>query len=247
MIDRVSISYEIDYMVTWLNVLIIYASAMSMDKDDKERKPQGIEDLFKMKIFGIDFGQVMKNWLGVTDLGKLQDPAQVEDFKKRLEDQREKLKEFQENFQKKYGDAIRFDYDIKIGSLLGGKDEFRIGGGKFFERLDALAKERNEWKRRIKPSRVTIPYKRQGGVKEPPLEVIEDKDHLEVIVEVPGVDEKDIELDITEDRIKLSTEKSQRKYHAEVELPVKIASEPVERVYNNGILKIRLKKLDQPS
>ncbi len=213
-----------------------------MVKDDERKKVPNLTDLFSLKIFGIDFGQVMKSWLGVADLTALQDPSRVEEVKKRIEEQREKLKEAQEQFRKKYGDAIRFDYDIRVRSLLGGGDEFRIGGGEFFERLDELAKERAQWKTRLKSPRRTIPYKRSDEVREPLVDIIEDNEYVEVVADMPGVDEKSIELKVDEDKVTLSTEASERKYRAEIALPAKVSPQPVKQTYNNGVLRVKLKK-----
>ncbi len=213
-----------------------------LDKDDERRKAPDITDLFNLKIFGIDFGQMMKSWLGVADLTTLQDPAKVEEVKKRIEEQREKLKETQEQFRRKYGDAIRFDYDIRIRSLLGGADEFRIGGGKFFEHLDELARERGQWKTRLGTFRRPVPYVKKEGVREPVTEVIEEKEHLQIIAEIPGVDEKSIELKVEEDKVIVSTESSERKYRTEIPLPAKVLPQPVEQTYTNGILRVKLKR-----
>lgn len=213
-----------------------------MVKDDERKKVPDITDLFSLKIFGIDFGEMLKSWLGVADLTALQDPAQVEEVKKRIEEQREKLKEAQEQFRKKYGDAIRFDYDIRVRSLLGGEGEFRIGGGEFFERLDELAKERAQWKTRLKSPRRTVPYERSDEVREPLVDIIEDNEYVEVVADMPGVDEKSIELKFDEDKVALSTEASERKYRAEIALPAKVSPQPVEQTYNNGVLRVKLKK-----
>lgn len=215
-------------------------------EDDERKKVPDITDLFNVRILGIDFGELLKNCLGSTDLKALQDPAQVEQVKKRIEEQREKLKEDQEQFRKKYGNAVRFDYDIRIKSLLGSKDEVRIGGGDFFERLDQLDKERAQWRSRPGSLRKAAPYRRPEGVREPSVEVIEDKEHLEVIAEMPGVEEKDIEVKVEQDKLTISTEKSERKYHAQVNLPSKVVQEPSEKTYVNGMLKIKIAKSQLP-
>lgn len=211
--------------------------------DDKSRKEEpNYDDLLRMKIFGIDIGQLLKNWLGVSDLSALRDPAQAETIKKRLEEQRARLKDAQEQLRGKFGDAVRFDYDIRIKSLLGEKDEIRVGGGKFFDMLDELSRERSQRKERPSVREKPAPYRKREGLVEPFTEVIEDKDHVEVLAELPGVDEKDIDIKIQPNKVVISTAGPERIYKAEVPLPVSVLEEPYEKAYLNGVLRMRLKK-----
>jgi len=213
-----------------------------MDENEKEKKEPKLWDIFNIRILGLDFGEIIKNWTGMADFKSLLDPKQMEQLKERLEGQRKKFLEMQEELRKKYGDTIRVDYDIRIGGLLGGKEGLRIGGGEFFGRLDELAKEKTEWRNRLRPFGRKIPYTAKEGVREPLMEFIEGKEHLEIIVELPGIEEKDLNLTIEENRIAISAETSGRKYHTEQALPTKVFPEPVERTYTNGILRIKLKK-----
>ncbi|MCP8313034.1 MAG: Hsp20/alpha crystallin family protein [archaeon] len=209
---------------------------------EKEKKEPKLWDIFNIRILGLDLGEIIKSWTGMEDFKSLLDSKQIEQVKERLEEQRKKFLEMQEELRKKYGDTIRVDYDIHIGGLLGGKEGLRIGGGEFFSRMDELAKERAEWRSRLRPTGRKIPYTVKEGVREPLVEFIEGKEHLEVIVELPGIEEKDLNLVIDEEKIAISAETSERKYHTEQKLPTKVFSEPVERTYTNGILRIKLKK-----
>lgn len=208
---------------------------MGEDKD-KEKVPD-YKDIFGLRIFGIDFGELLKNWLGVGDLSVLQDPTKAEAIRKRIEEQRAKLKDSQEQLRRKFGDAIRFDFDIRVKSLQGGKDEVRIGGGSFFDTLDQLARERARAKR--------APYRKREGMIEPFTEVIEGENYVEVIAELPGVEEKDIDFKIHQDKIAISTRGLGRAYKAEVALPAKVLEEPLEKSYHNGVFKIRLKRFEE--
>jgi HSP20 family protein len=209
---------------------------LSEDKD-KEKAPD-YKDILGVKIFGIDFGSVLKNLLGVDDLSILKDPAQADAVKRRIEEQKASLRDVQERLRGKFGDAVRFDYDIRVSGLSGGKDEVHIGGGSFFDKLDQLARERS----RGKPA----PYRKQEGVVEPYTEVIEGESNVEVIAEMPGVEEKDIDLKVQEDRIAISTPGPKRIYRAEVVLPARVLGEPLEKSYHNGVFKLRLKKSQEP-
>ena len=214
------------------------------EEGKRERKPPDIFDVLNLRIFGIDFGELIRKWAGISDIQSLiERPNQLEQVKKRIEEQRSKLREAQKQLRKKYGDAIRFDYDIRVGGLVGGREGIRIGGGEFFQRLDELARERAQWRapRRAAPRRrITIPEKE--GVREPLLDVFEREDHLYITAEIPSVEEKDIKLNITDDKVTISADTPNRKYHTEVTLPTKVEPSPIEQSYKNGVLEVKFKK-----
>ena len=79
-------------------------------------------------------------------------------------------------------------------------------------------------------------------VREPIVDVFDEKDHISVLAEMPGVTSEDIKVDVQGDILKLSAATGDRKYSKEVLLPSKVKGEP-ETVYKNGILEIKLKKL----
>jgi HSP20 family molecular chaperone IbpA len=209
-------------------------------KEDKERKPD-ISDLFNLKVFGIDFGEILKSWLGVADVSDLMnvnDPDRLEELRRRVEEQRKRFREFQDSLRKRFGDAVRFDYDIRVRSLVGDEGEIRIGRGRFFEKLDKPATGGVGSK-----VREVAPHRQVEDVREPLVDVIDNGDHLEVVAEIPGVDERDVELRVEGDRLTLSTaEGSERKYRADVVLPSKVEPLPLERRYRNGVLKVRFRK-----
>jgi len=78
-------------------------------------------------------------------------------------------------------------------------------------------------------------------VREPIVDVFDEKDHISVIAEISGVAAEDIKVDVKGDILKLSAATGDRKYSKEVLLPSKIKGEP-EIAYKNGILEIKLKK-----
>lgn len=210
------------------------------EEKDKEKAPD-YNALFGMKILGIDFSELLRNWLGVGDLNVLNDPAQAEALKKRLEEQRTKLKDAQEQLKRRFGDAVRFDYDIRIKTL-GETDEVRVGGGKFFDMLDKMSRERSAQGETAKPRPKPAPYRKREGVVEPFTEVIDEKDYVGVLAELPGIEEKDIDVKIQPGRVLISTLGPERIYKAEVPLPASVFEEPSEKTYLNGVLKLRLKK-----
>lgn len=76
---------------------------------------------------------------------------------------------------------------------------------------------------------------------ERPADVFDEKDHIKIIAEIPGVDEDYIKVDLYDDTLVISVDISDRKYHQELKLPC----EPkgiLEKTYRNGILEVKIKK-----
>jgi len=79
--------------------------------------------------------------------------------------------------------------------------------------------------------------------REPIVDVFDEKDHVLVVAELPGIEEKDIKTEIKDDILNISSEKTERKYKKEVLLPAKVEAVPISSMYKNGILEIKLKKI----
>ncbi|MFX1504043.1 MAG: archaeal heat shock protein Hsp20 [Promethearchaeota archaeon] len=96
----------------------------------------------------------------------------------------------------------------------------------------------------------TKPYSGEPEVKkvrEPLTEVNEEDDQIIVICEMPGVTKDDIELKATRDSLTISTKSNVvgRNYYKEVKLPSTINSDYARARYTNGILEVKLKKIDE--
>ena len=78
--------------------------------------------------------------------------------------------------------------------------------------------------------------------REPLADVMATNGEIKVIVELPGVDKKDIKLHGTERSLTISVDTPQRKYHKEVELPAKIDPKEAKSSYKNGVLEVTLQK-----
>jgi HSP20 family molecular chaperone IbpA len=205
----------------------------------KEDKYRDIFDILNLRILGIDFGELIKNWVGDIDIKTLiEKPEEIEKLRAKIEEQRAKLQETQRRLREKYGDAIRIDYDIRIGSLLGRPQDLRIGGGEFFTHLDQLAKERA--RRALPIKKFEVPSGEE--IREPFIEVFDENEHLEVLAELPGVEEKNIQVNISENKITISATNKDRKYQGETTLPTNVEALPLQKTYTNGVLKIKLKK-----
>jgi HSP20 family protein len=95
----------------------------------------------------------------------------------------------------------------------------------------------------------------------PPIDVYETRDDLVVAVELPGVREKDIHLSMTGDVLSLRGERGiaaearEESYHRierwsgtferHVQLPIPVQADRIRASYRDGVLEIRLPKLDE--
>lgn len=77
------------------------------------------------------------------------------------------------------------------------------------------------------------------GERDVPVDIFEEENKLRVIAELPGVNEKDIVLDLNEDTLIISASRGKRSYHKKVKLP-RISESIVRKIYNNGILEVTL-------
>lgn len=98
----------------------------------------------------------------------------------------------------------------------------------------------------IKPE----PYSGKSKVKsvrEPLVEVNEENDQIVVIAEVPGAIKEDIEIKATSRSLTISTKQDSLSinYYKEIELPSAINSDYAKARLQNGILEVKLKKLNE--
>jgi HSP20 family protein len=78
--------------------------------------------------------------------------------------------------------------------------------------------------------------------REPITDVFDEDQEIRIYAEMPGVNEADIKLDLTEDILDISAQTGDRKYHKEVLLPAKVQADTMTCSYANGILEIKVKK-----
>jgi HSP20 family protein len=79
-------------------------------------------------------------------------------------------------------------------------------------------------------------------VREPMTDIFDEEHEIKVYAEMPGVNQEDIKLDLSDDILEIRAESGQRKYHKEVLLPAKVKAETMTHRYSNGILEIEVKK-----
>ncbi len=77
-------------------------------------------------------------------------------------------------------------------------------------------------------------------VREPIVDIFDEPEEVHIVAEMPGIDEKDIKLDIKGDILNISAEGENRIYQKEVLLSCPASAERMSWTYKNGILEIRI-------
>ncbi len=79
--------------------------------------------------------------------------------------------------------------------------------------------------------------------RQPPIDVFEEENCLIVLAELPGIDEKDVNVKAEENSVTITAENTAKKYFEMVRLPTRINKDTTEFTCRNNILQLRLKKL----
>ncbi|MEM0085064.1 MAG: archaeal heat shock protein Hsp20 [Candidatus Methanomethylicia archaeon] len=77
---------------------------------------------------------------------------------------------------------------------------------------------------------------------EPLVEVIDRNGEIKVIAEIPGVDEKDINVNVKDGKLIIKAYSKYKDYYKEVDLPSNINIKSMEKKYRNGILEVTIKR-----
>lgn len=78
--------------------------------------------------------------------------------------------------------------------------------------------------------------------RDPLIEVMEQDDSIIIVAEIPGVEEDDINLTISDISVAIRVDTPRRKYAKTIELPVPIKQDTAKTHYANGILEVHLDK-----
>jgi len=79
-------------------------------------------------------------------------------------------------------------------------------------------------------------------VREPVVDVFEEKDHVLVVAEMPGVSAEDVSIEIDGDLLTLSAARGDKKYRKEVQLPESFSRDNAQVSCNNGVVEIRCRR-----
>jgi HSP20 family protein len=79
---------------------------------------------------------------------------------------------------------------------------------------------------------------KEPGEREPLVDIIQQKDKLTVIAELPGVAEKDIKINASGKNLEIRVDSGERKYSRKLELPRSVDPKKMQKKYNNGVLEL---------
>jgi len=100
-------------------------------------------------------------------------------------------------------------------------------------------------KRHARPYTYTVPKiyrERKWTEPEPLIDVLEEKDEVIVVTEFAGFSRKNLRIRVKNQRLTLSAEALDQKYHKSLNLPTGVIPNGVRTACKNGVLEIRLKK-----
>lgn len=72
--------------------------------------------------------------------------------------------------------------------------------------------------------------------------IVDDKERiLKIVTEMPGVEKKDIKIEVLGRIVSIDAEHEGRKYHTKVPIKYQVDEESVKATYSNGILEVKFK------
>jgi len=124
------------------------------------------------------------------------------------------------------GKDVRGIYGFSIRTGIGKRSKIQTFGN-----IKAV-KER----KRVKPEFKII------ETREPIIDLFDEKSHILIVAELPGVSEEEIKTTLKGDILILEAGEEKRKYYKEILLPSKVDPKTKKRTYKNGVLEIKFKK-----
>ena len=76
-------------------------------------------------------------------------------------------------------------------------------------------------------------------IREPVVDVFEEKDFTLVVAEMPGISTRDVKLEVKDDLLTIIARKQDKRYRKEILLPRAYPREKMQMSCNNGILEIK--------
>lgn len=81
--------------------------------------------------------------------------------------------------------------------------------------------------------------------REPLVDVIDEKESITIIAELPGITRDDIKLTATATKVKIEVDTVDRKYYKLIDVPRKIITNSGKARFKNGVLEVKFKTTDE--
>ena len=103
--------------------------------------------------------------------------------------------------------------------------------------------QRVKWKSRPRTCKLqTVSVEKDLKEPKPLIDILEDGNDIYVVAEFAGFNRENLRIDLKEQKLTLSAEALDRKYHKSLNLPRRVIPSTLCTTYKNGVLEIRLKK-----
>jgi len=79
--------------------------------------------------------------------------------------------------------------------------------------------------------------------RKPLTDILECGDHISVTMELPGVEKKDINLEIIDNELDVNVETPKRRYSNKLPLPSEVNPETIDATFKNGVLEVTVKPI----
>lgn len=79
-------------------------------------------------------------------------------------------------------------------------------------------------------------------IREPMVDIFEEKGFVQVVAEMPGIGPKDFKIDLRDDVLAISAAKGDKKYKKEILLPGNFPPEKMTVSCNNGVVEVKLSR-----
>ncbi len=79
-------------------------------------------------------------------------------------------------------------------------------------------------------------------VREPIVDLFDEKSHVRLIAELPGVSDEGLSIELKGDILNLNAAGKERQYAKEILLPCPVKQESLQKSFHNGILEITIEK-----
>jgi len=79
--------------------------------------------------------------------------------------------------------------------------------------------------------------------RKPLTDIMECDDHLTITMELPGIEKKDIELEILDNELEVNVDTPVRKYYNRLPLPAEVDPKSISANFKNGVLDVNVKRI----
>lgn len=92
------------------------------------------------------------------------------------------------------------------------------------------------------PGKRMVGEEELGEGREPLTDIIDGDTEVTVIAELPGIEKKDIKLEVDGEKMSIDVDTPDRKYNKELALPCEVKADSSKANFKNGVLEVKIAK-----